>query len=91
MFPRFSGGNENLTTSESPPTSVPWSPPGSLQELIRAPGTRTTRKWASISMLAINFPGMLQGFSSEGWNSTSHAWIRQATAEVLQWEGPDMA
>lgn len=84
LFPRFSGGKENFTSTESPPRSVPWSPPGILQELIRAPGTGTMRKWASISILAINFPGMLHGFSSEGWNSISHTWICQAGAEVLQ-------
>lgn len=66
LFPHFSGGNKNLTTTENSPTSVPWSPPGSLQELIHAPGTGTMRKWASISILAVNFPGMLHGFFQPG-------------------------
>lgn len=68
-----------------PPLKVPPNLcPGSLQELIRAPGARTMRKWASISTLAINFPGTLHGFSSEGWNSIGHTWICQARPEVLQ-------
>lgn len=87
----FSGRDENFTAIDSPPHLCAHSPPhSSLQELICVLGSHTTRKLASVSILAINFPGMLHVFFQQGMEQHQQSFYPPGQGAILQEEGPDV-